>query len=54
MPVGSSSEEQKFRNDNLRRVEEAKLKKGVGSLESEMAPMGLSELGDFFSLQKVK
>lgn len=48
------SEERAFRNDNLKKIEEAKLEKGSTSLMSQTGEVGFEGLGDFFTLEKVE
>ena len=52
-PKTSSSAELKFRNDNLQKIEEAKLQKGARTLSTSMEPVGFGQLGDFFPMEKV-
>ena len=49
-----STTEQKYRNDNLQRIEDAKLRKGAQGLSPAMEEVGFEGLGDLFQLQKVK
>lgn len=49
-----STTEQKYRNDNLQRIEDAKLRKGAQGLSTAMEEVGFEGLGDLFSLEKVK
>lgn len=49
----TQSEEHKFRNTNLEKIESAKLSKGLKSLGSEMSPVGFDDLSEFFDLEKV-
>lgn len=49
----SQSDEHKFRNTNLEKIESAKLSKGIESLGDEMKPMGFNDFSDFFNLEKV-
>lgn len=49
----SQSEENKFRNTNLEKIEEAKLSKGTQSLVSEMKPVEFDDLSNFFDLERV-
>ena len=51
--VGTQTVERKFRNSNLEKLESAKLSKGSKTLESEMKPVGIGDLADFFTLEKV-
>lgn len=54
MNEGIHSEETKFRNSNLEKIESAKLSKGSQSLGGEMKPIGFEGMSDFFNLEKVK
>lgn len=47
------TEEQHFRNANLERLENLKLKEGSKSLEGEMQEVGFSDASDFFTLEQV-
>jgi len=49
----SVSEEVKYRNTNLQRIESAKLSKGESILGSEMKPVAFDDLSNFFNLEKV-
>lgn len=49
----SSNSERSFRNNNLKRIEAAKLEKGSNSLASQTGVVGFEDLGDFFNLEKV-
>lgn len=49
-----TTSEQKYRNSNLQKIEEAKLQKGTQSLSSSMDTVSFSDLGSFFAMEKVK
>ena len=51
--VGTKTEEVKFRNRNLEKLESAKLSKGSKSLEGEMKPVDINDLSDYFTLEKI-
>lgn len=53
-PKTDSASEQKHRNDNLQRIEEAKLQRGAQSLDGSMKDVGFEDLGAFFAMEKVK
>lgn len=53
-PTTDAASEQKYRNDNLQRIEDAKLQKGSQSLQSTMESVDFAKLGDFFAMEKVK
>lgn len=47
-------DERLMRNTNLERLENLKLKEGNKSIQSELQEVSVSELGNFFNLQKVE
>lgn len=47
------SEESKFRNSNLEKIESAKLSKGLESLSSATEEVGFDDLSTYFNLEKV-
>ena len=49
----SQSDEHKFRNSNLERIESAKLSKGMKSLSGETKPVEFEDLSEFFDLEQV-
>lgn len=51
--IDSSIEEHKFRNNNLERIEQAKLSEGIKSLENATDTVDFEGLSDFFNLEKV-
>lgn len=52
-PKTDTSAEQKYRNDNLQRIEEAKSRKGAQSLSANMDEVGFGSLGNYFTIEKV-
>ena len=50
----SVSDETKFRNSNLEKLESAKLSKGSEALVGEMETLGIEDMSDFFDLEKVE
>ena len=50
----SLDEERMMRNNNLSVLEKVKFKEGEKSVESEMREISASEMGDFFTLEKVE
>lgn len=50
----ATSEERRFRNDNLARIEQAKVSKGIVSVKGEMSKVGFEDLADMFQFEKVK
>ena len=46
--------EQKFRNDNLERLQKAKLAEGMASAESQMGNASFSDIASLFTLEKVE
>lgn len=51
--VPSVNSERAFRNENLKKIESAKLEKGSASLSSQSGAVGFEDLGEFFTLEKV-
>lgn len=49
----SVNDERLLRNNNLKRIEQEKLKKGISSVSSELEEVSLSEVKDLFTLEKV-
>lgn len=49
----SLSDERMLRNDNLSRIEKAKLDKGISSISSEMEEVSMANMSDLFVLEKV-
>ena len=47
------TEENKFRNSNLEKIESAKLSKGLESLGSATEEVGFDDLSTYFNLEKV-
>lgn len=53
VPKSSSTEEVKFRNDNLNLLEQAKLKEGIASLKPSLEEVGFDDAVSLFNLEKV-
>lgn len=49
----TAAEEKTFRNDNLQKIEQAKLAKGTSSIASEIEEVVLTDVLDMFNLEKV-
>lgn len=53
IPVSSTTEESKFRNDNLKALEISKLKEGQASLKSSLEEVGFDDAMTLFNLEKI-
>ena len=53
IPVSSTTEESKFRNDNLKALEISKLKEGQASLKSSLEEVGFDDAMALFNLEKI-